>query len=113
MNKQGSSSKSKIRPESGLGQKSTTYDAKAALTYNENDEEQIAKHAIEEKQFESSVEYLCYGDLIMLTYTKKIFDKGDGDKYRQQREAEWDGESMDEAQQLLKDDQTRKENVKL
>lgn len=44
------------------------------------------------------MEYLCYGDLIMLTYTKKIFDKGDGDKYRQQREAEWDGESMDEAQ---------------
>lgn len=54
--------------------------------------------------FDNKVEYMCYGDLIMLTYSKKIF-KQDIDEHKHEEDQDvWDGESMDEARQLLMDD---------
>ena len=67
-----------------------------------------------EKQFEGKIQYLCYGDLIMLNYTRKIFNQNEEQNmYKKLNDIAWDGESVDEHQQLLMDDQDRKENVKL
>ena len=49
----------------------------------------------------------------MLNYTRKIFASEGNNVFEKLNEMAWDGESVDEAQQLLMDDQDRKENVKL
>ena len=57
--------------------------------------------------------YLCYGDTIMLNFTKKVFRSDIADQTNPDRQSAWDGESIDEKEQLLMDDQDRKENIKL
>lgn len=47
--------------------------------FDEAAEDHHMKHSEEHKQYTGEVNYLCYGDLIMLTYTKKIFENGASD----------------------------------
>ena len=54
-------------------------------------------------EFDSDINYMCYGDTIMLNYTKKIF-RAQVEEQANPTNAEWDGESLDEAKQLLLDD---------
>lgn len=63
--------------------------------------------------YDDVVKYLCYGDTIMLNFTRKIFRSDIADQVNPDRQSAWDGESIDEKEQMLMDDQSRKENIKL
>lgn len=50
-----------------------------------------------QETFSDTVSYLCYGDIIMLNYTKKIYSSDILDQQSTDFETPWDGESVDEA----------------
>lgn len=63
-------------------------------------------------EFDDNFMYLCYGDTIMLYYTRKMYSS-DFQEQVGAAEDKWEGESLDEARQDLMDDEGRKERVKL
>ena len=57
----------------------------------------MEKDEVKALQDTVDIKYICYGDIIMLNYTKKIY-RADMMKEKDNGEDGWDGESLDEAQ---------------
>ena len=73
----------------------------------------IIEKDVLEAQYDGAVEYLCYGDTIMLNYTKKIFQTDiDLRKVDPLMRGAYD-DSGDEGREALLERQTRREQQKL